>query len=146
MALQMTKLNIDNFSKKHALEVEVMNKLEPYLDADICSNNDDGDDQVDPLQLKALLLWISTKLPLVSFSCKIGADVEFVVKQTVKIYKRLVKKQIQYNDVNAFNKRSIITVIPPIFMLTAWSLPLTTWLYFWSPFIIVFIIIINQSY
>ena len=47
---------------------------------------DDGDDQVDPLQLKALLLWRSTKLPLASISCKIGANVEFV-KQTVKKYK-----------------------------------------------------------
>ena len=65
----MTKSNIDNASRKNALEVEVMKKLEeePYLDADICSN-DDGDDQVDSLQLKALLLWRSTKLPSASIS------------------------------------------------------------------------------
>ena len=69
---------------------------------------DDGDDQVDPLQLKALLLWRSTKLPLASISCKIGANVEFV-KQTVKKYKRLVKKQLRYNTANVNKKRSIIS-------------------------------------
>ena len=109
-ALLMTKPNIDDTSRKHALEIEVMERLgeEPYLDADMCNDNDDGDDQVDPLQLEALLLWRSTKLPLASISCKIGADVEFV-KQTVKKYKRLVKRQLRYNTANANKKRSIIS-------------------------------------
>ena len=70
----------------------------------MCNDNDDGDNQVDPLQLEALLLWRSTKLPLASISCKIGADVEFV-KQTVKKYKRLVKKQLRYNIANANKKK-----------------------------------------
>ena len=108
-ALLMTKPNIDDASRKHALEVEVIERLGEvsYLDPDMCKNNDNGDNQVDPLQLEALLLWRSTKLPLASISCKIGVDVEFV-KQTVKKYKRLVKKQLRYNTANANKKRSII--------------------------------------
>ena len=108
-ALKITKSNIDDTSRKHALEVKAMKKLEeePYLNANMCNDNDDGDDQVDPLQLKALLLWRSTKLPLASISCKIGADAEFV-KQTVKKYKSLVKKQLRYNIVNVNKQMSII--------------------------------------
>ena len=109
-ALLMTKPNIDDASRKHALEIEAMERLgkKPYLDADMCNDNNDGDDQVDPLQLEALLLWRSTKLPLASISCKIGADFEFV-KQTVKKNKRLVKRQLRYNTANANKKRSIIS-------------------------------------
>ena len=69
-----------------------MKKLdeEPYLDSNMCNDRDDSYNQVDPLQLEARLLRKSTQLPLASISCKIRVDVEFV-KQTVKMYKKLVK-------------------------------------------------------
>ena len=57
-ALLMTKLNINVTSRKHALQVEVVKKLkeDPYLGTEMCSNDDDEEDQIDPLQLEALLL------------------------------------------------------------------------------------------
>ena len=109
-ALIMIKSNIDNKSRKQALEVEFLKKLEeePDVDADMCSDDDEEDDQVNPLQLESLFLWRSTKLPLNSIWHKVGVDVEFV-KQTIKTYKRLMKKQLRYNVVNANKRRSIIS-------------------------------------
>ena len=109
-ALIMIKSNIDNKSRKQALEVEVLKKLEEEsgVDADMCSDDDEEDDQVNPLQLESLFLWRSTKLPLNSIWHKVGVDVEFV-KQTIKTYKRLMKKQLRYNVVNTNKRRSIIS-------------------------------------
>ena len=71
------------------------------------SDDDEEDDQVYPLHLESLFMWISTKLPLNSIWHKVGVDAEFV-KQTIKTYKRLMKKQLRYNVVNANKRRSII--------------------------------------